>query len=173
MQKPNCIVDGCEKPARSASGTSMCPMHYHRNYRHGSIERVATRLSIAGDTGRYATTDAKGHPVAPPSGKAYVHRVVLYDALGEGPHPCHWCGTLVDWRSTEQQLEVDHLDFDRRNNDVANLVPSCRNCNVGRAMQRRASALREEGWWSGNDTVARLSDPSRRRRPMVGGGKVA
>lgn len=34
-----CTVDGCEKNARSRSA-SLCPMHYHRQYRYGTLQRT-------------------------------------------------------------------------------------------------------------------------------------
>ncbi len=34
-----CAVDRCQKLARSR-GADLCPMHYHRQYRYGTLERV-------------------------------------------------------------------------------------------------------------------------------------
>lgn len=77
-----------------------------------------------------------GHPLAPPSGVVAVHRLVLFDKIGPGPHPCEWCGIPVDWMPGEWTnpgaLVADHLDWDTHNNDPANLVPSCRVCNAHR-----------------------------------------
>lgn len=35
-----CQVEGCNKPARSRVA-SMCPMHYHRQYRYGTLRRTS------------------------------------------------------------------------------------------------------------------------------------
>lgn len=78
------------------------------------------------------------HPTADCRGIVYVHRQVLYDAIGPGWHPCHWCGALVTWRKgfTTDVLVADHVDFDRSNNDRTNLVPSCNICNATRLGNR-------------------------------------
>lgn len=65
------------------------------------------------------------------------HRLVLYREIGPGWHRCHHCGRLVTWDhhhgvQPETALVVDHLDWDRLNNDPANLVPACNDCNARR-----------------------------------------
>jgi hypothetical protein len=69
-----------------------------------------------------------GHPLADRHGQVAEHRKVLYDAIGPGPHPCHWCGTGRDWGGLNG-INVDHLDNDKLNNDVINLAVSCCGCN--------------------------------------------
>ena len=76
----------------------------------------------------YKLIYVKGHPLAMSQGRIYEHRYVLYEAIGDGPHPCHWCGTWLDWH----KIDVDHLDDDRMNNRLENLVVSCRPCNRDR-----------------------------------------
>jgi HNH endonuclease len=68
----------------------------------------------------------------------YEHRYVLYERLGDGPQQCWWCGREVRWK---KDLDVDHLDYDKSNNDPANLVPSCRACNIG-----RGAGCDRKGW---------------------------
>lgn len=89
----------------------------------------------------YKLIYVKGHPLAMSLGRIYEHRYVLYEAIGEGPHPCHWCGTLLDWG---RELHVDHLDDDRLNNDLGNLVVSCRQCNRDR--QRQPHTVLSDDW---------------------------
>ena len=164
MPNPTCTIDGCTKPARSAKA-EWCKMHYHRWYRHGSTDKVSTRSDITASLGRrYRVVPAKGHPMAMANGRAYEHRVVLYDELGPGPHACHWCGTEVDWltKGDPANLIPDHVNGDGADNRLANLVPSCTPCNTTRALQARSEALRAAGWWSSHDTVARLANTSRR-----------
>ena len=86
---------------------------------------------------RYHYTRAIGHPLCvPPSTCMPTHRKVLFDAIGWGPHKCHWCGRSVIWKTrrgvTEDSLLADHLDNDSRNNSPENLVPACTGCNSGR-----------------------------------------
>lgn len=78
---------------------------------------------------------APDHPVVPPCGTTHLSRIILYDAIGEGPHKCHWCNTPVYWTTTYQghdALIVDHIDGDYTNDDLSNLVPSCNTCNNNR-----------------------------------------
>jgi hypothetical protein len=82
----------------------------------------------------YIMIRVPGHPLETACGLVGEHRVVLYDAIGPGPHPCHWCGQPVDWVSDgvgvpRGSLVTDHVDNNVRNNDPSNLVPSCGPCN--------------------------------------------
>ena len=90
---------------------------------------------------RYRT--AKGHPLAPASGRVAVSRLVLYEKIGVGPHTCQWCGTMLTWTFglKADALIVDHLDWDRLNDDPSNLVPSCISCNARRAAPGRRNAI--------------------------------
>ncbi len=79
---------------------------------------------------------ANGHPLATKGTQIYEHRAVLYEKIGHGSHPCHWCGLVVDWTNeglVAGALVVDHLDNNPLNNATDNLVPSCAKCNAGRA----------------------------------------
>ena len=79
-------------------------------------------------------TGQQDHPIANADGTLAEHRKVLYDAIGPGPHACHWkdqfdCGrTSLEW----DNICVDHLDSDTLNNTLENLVVSCRSCNTKR-----------------------------------------
>lgn len=121
-----CAVSDCTKPTR---GRMYCSMHSTRLSRYGSLELPQrpepSRLNANG----YRVIQATGHPVAHRSGTAFEHRVVLYDAIGPGSHPCNWCGKQVSWGS---DLQTDHVDHDPQNNAPDNLVPSCGPCNVRR-----------------------------------------
>lgn len=142
-------------------------MHYHRWYRHGSVDKVATRTEVTASLGRrYRFRYAPGHPLAGKNGKVYEHRFVLFEEIGPGPHSCHWCGTEVDWlpKGDPRELQPDHLNNDGADNRIENLVPACRGCNTARGTQRRHDALREAGWWSNHDTIAELKSGGRCKR---------
>lgn len=167
MTQPTCTLANCNKPSRNTHSPALCKMHYHRQYRHGGVEKVAHLSGVTASLGRrYRTVPAKGHPVAMANGQAYEHRVVLYNTIGPGIHACHWCGTEIEWASkgAPRELQPDHLNNDGADNRPENLVPACRACNTARGGQRRSDALRAAGWWSQNDTVAALVVG---RRPRV------
>lgn len=167
MALGTCAIEACEKPVRSARAT-LCAMHYHRQYRHGSIERSARVTGVSASHGRhYQMTYLPQHPLAAKNGKTYEHRRVLFDQIGPGAHPCHWCTSPVRWeapRFAVDELQVDHINGRTDDNRIENLVPSCRRCNVTRATQARSAALRTAGWWSKHDTIAALTDHRRAER---------
>ncbi|MEU6342216.1 hypothetical protein ABZ883_14890 [Streptomyces sp. NPDC046977] len=77
---------------------------------------------------------APGHPLVVTSPYLPASRVLLYEAIGPGTHPCHHCKEPVTWRPGDQTapgvLVVDHLDRDPMNDALGNLAPSCQTCNV-------------------------------------------
>lgn len=101
----------------------------------------------------YMLLTGSTHPLAR-RGSVFEHRKVLYDAIGPGPHQCHWCSKTLEWGG-RYGLQADHLDGDRLNNDPENLVPSCPGCNMkrspkplyrkGRVTVEDAEKIRESG----------------------------
>lgn len=132
-----CLVDGCSKPANGSKG--MCLMHYTRQLRYGTTERVR-KLSRFEHTNGYVLIPARGHPMAVGYPHAYEHRVVYYDAHGGGPFSCHWCGTNITWA----KLHIDHLDDNKKNNKLENLAASCAECNKKRGAWKSLVTLREQ-----------------------------
>lgn len=167
MTKPTCTLPECDKPSRS-NVPNLCPMHYHRAYRHGDVHKVAHKSGVTASHGRqYKRKTAKGHPAADANGIGYVHRIVLWDAIGPGEHPCYHCKRVVSWdngKGHPDVLQVDHLNNHGDDNRPENLVPSCIECNTARGAQRRSDALREAGFWSVNDTIAATASQTRRPR---------
>lgn len=97
---------------------------------------AAIRYHSAG----YVLVYAPDHPIRTETQlHVYQHRVVLYDAMGPGPHSCHWCGKSLDWPS----IEVDHLNTKRNDNRLCNLVVSCSACNAARAGKKAQITKRE------------------------------
>lgn len=131
--RPACRVDGCDQPRYAKD---LCTTHYTRLRRRGhegSPERERGEFGcgyVNGDG--YRVIHAPGHPLAGAQGKALEHRVVLYEQIGPGSHPCHWCGRSLPWKGGAKGIQVDHLDGDRLNNDAANLVVACLDCNTKR-----------------------------------------
>jgi hypothetical protein len=84
------------------------------------------------------------HPLVHNSPYIPEHRVILWERIGPGSHPCYHCGTLVSWRPGERTkrgaLVSDHLDRDKTNNGPDNLVPSCTACNT----RNRAYTVRDD-----------------------------
>lgn len=84
---------------------------------------------------RYSHASSIGHPLADAKGKIKVHRLVLFNKIGPGKHPCHWCGEIVAWTNAgpiRGALVVDHVNNDGFDNSEENLVPSCSGCNTRR-----------------------------------------
>ncbi len=103
----------------------------------GGLGRTKSLDSITSRRRKYCP----GHPLADDAGYAPQHRMILYDAIGGGTHPCHWCGKPVTWVKhvgpISGSLVVDHVDNDWRNNSRHNLVPSCQPCNGNRTHRVR------------------------------------
>lgn len=101
-----------------------------------------TLTSISADSQHYTDArgyvsikGAKGHPLADTYNRVGLHRVVLWEHLGQPEgSPCHWCGYLLPWKASSQRycINVDHLDNDPSNNTATNLVAACRWCNANR-----------------------------------------
>lgn len=85
---------------------------------------------------------APGHPIAPPSGRVPVARMVLFERIGPGSHKCNWCGKTVRWQIgiAGDCLVADHADGNKSNNHPENVVASCPGCNVWRIRERVAEA---------------------------------
>jgi hypothetical protein len=74
----------------------------------------------------YIQIKLPGHPVSGVRDFAFLHRKVLYDKIGPGTHSCYYCNVEITWFVN---LECDHKDHDKLNNDPDNLVPCCVGCN--------------------------------------------
>lgn len=129
-----CTVEGCSQPLYCRG---YCTTHYTRLLRTGDLRGAARERgqwgsgSVNGDG--YRVGHDAAHPLATAQGKLLAHRSALYEVLGGGLHPCHWCGKRLTWRgAAESRICVDHLNDDRLDNDPANLVAACLDCNTKR-----------------------------------------
>ena len=105
-------------------------LYARRGKRTNEIPAIGYYLS----KGYIVLTGQQEHPLGDKNGHLTKHRKVLFDAIGPGDHECHWCGKLVNWDTEDYNLKlhVDHLDEDKLNNNLDNLVPSCFVCNIKR-----------------------------------------
>lgn len=134
MDETTCTIDGCGKPRYQKR--RMCTTHVMRKHRYGdpSVDRSRTGNTWITENGYAKSGLHHGHPLADESGAIAAHRLALYEVIGVGPHPCHWCGTDVEWLpfrgSWDGVLVVDHLDGNKQNNHPSNLVAACFSCNI-------------------------------------------
>lgn len=136
----SCAFEGCDQPAYQRR--NWCNRHYFQLYRNGAMGVDKSRAGRTWAHSHGYSIRTADHPLAlrRKDGAVYVHRLVLWEMLGPGSHPCHWCGNPVTWAVSHPApgaLEVDHVDGDKGNNASANLVPSCHGCNTRRANGRR------------------------------------
>jgi hypothetical protein len=132
-----CEVPDCNRPRYARE---VCVMHYCRLRATGQVGEAAPKIAARGaghiTAHGYRTVQRRDHPLglARAQHRIEEHRIVLFDAIGSGPHRCHWCGRDLDWFGIpgDSMLVVDHLNDDRLNNDPSNLVPSCLGCNTSR-----------------------------------------
>lgn len=136
----------CDKPA---AVRGWCHKHYSAWQRHGdplhaAYSKIGEHPKCAKDckcgkhkAGWAAKTKYKllfgqhNHPIANRGGWLYEHRKVLFDKIGPGPHPCHWCGVSLEWGGMKGVI-ADHMNRNKKDNRPENLVPSCQTCNTTR-----------------------------------------
>lgn len=130
-QLPKCKSDWCDgKATRTQVG--LCEGCYMRQWRTGSARpRVQHRGWHRTGSG-YVICHCSKHPLANKHGVVAQHRQVLYDAIGDGPHSCVWCGITIGW----SEIAVDHLNDIKDDNRVENLAVSCNGCNRARGAMK-------------------------------------
>lgn len=91
----------------------------------------------------------EGHALLPPGGSPIVpeHRLVLFEKIGAGSHPCYRCGTVVEWMpgagAVRGAVITDHVNRDRADNSPGNLEPACVDCSLA----NRSNTLTDADLW--------------------------
>lgn len=130
---PNCSVEGCKTKATRV-GCGMCETHFYRLRRTGSTKDPVFKNWTKATNGYIAMMD-KNHFLSGRNGMMYQHRFVLFESIGTGEHSCYWCREKIEWKATgKRKLVVDHLDGNKENNSLDNLVASCHRCNASRGL---------------------------------------
>jgi hypothetical protein len=138
--RPPCSTPGCDKLA-NRKGSGLCEGCYMRMRRKGTTDyKPAPRYRTEQSVG-YIWVREPSHPLADSTGLVYEHRFVFYNEHGIGPFKCHWCGLDIEWET----MHVDHLDDDKTNNNIDNLVPSCPLCNQKRGRWKMIAKQRANG----------------------------
>ena len=133
MQRPykTCRHEGCDKPATRVQA-QLCENCYGRMRRRGTTDYWHPDARIKDCQGYWRVYDPN-HPLANRNSRVYEHRLIAYQHYGPGRQTCGWCGCGLTWGD----LHIDHLDDDRDNNHIGNLVISCGTCNRARTAARR------------------------------------
>lgn len=131
MIDDTCGAPGCESRRYLRNRSRYCNPHRWRLKRYGSFEAPIRALVPYVETNGYVKV-----------GHRYVHREVLFAKIGDGEHPCNWCGRVLTWGL---DLLTDHVDGDKLNNEPSNLVPACNPCNVRRGKQAKAPSHCKRG----------------------------
>lgn len=121
-----CSTVGCQNKA-NRKGAGLCEGCYMRLRRKGTTDYKELPRRINQSAG-YIWLREPTHPLSDKNGLVYEHRFVFHKHNGDGPFNCHWCGAVISWDC----MDVDHLDDNKSNNDISNLVSSCHKCNTKR-----------------------------------------
>ena len=125
---PKCKVEDCNNRATRIS-YGLCEACYYRLRRHGSTKRRKPKYKYKRKDG-YTYLFKPGHPIATKLGRVFEHRYVFYEDVGGAEPACFWCGCSVGW----DKSHIDHLNENKNDNRIENLVYSCGDCNRARGM---------------------------------------
>lgn len=132
-----CHISGCNTRARSVK-SALCEKHYYRLRRNGSLELHEWPAIRIEASGYVQVFPPEGHPLTPAAGRVREHRLVMFDHRGFGPYVCRWCEAPLTWES----MDIDHVDANKQNNAIENLVPACPQCNRDRGTPKMIATQR-------------------------------
>lgn len=123
-----CSADGCERSSMYKS-LCLCQKHYFRLRRTGTVaKREQSRAKKITTPNGYVRVWDKDHPLACQRGYVFEHRHAMWSVVGASVGNCQLCGKAESWET----CHIDHIDNDRKNNNISNLRVLCRGCNVKR-----------------------------------------
>lgn len=105
----------------------VCQKHYFRFMRKGHYSLKTPKYRL-GHSGGYIQLKEPNHPLASKGGYVYEHRLIYYEKISKEVSSCQICEKPVSWNN----VHIDHIDENRRNNSMENLRALCNGCNVSR-----------------------------------------
>jgi hypothetical protein len=134
---PPCKHIGCNRKA-SRVESGLCEACYYQKRRTGSLDRVL-RIGRTVNKQGYVSICDPTHPLFSKTQRYVIeHRKVIYDSMNGADPNCYWCGVQLKWRyidvngKKKTSVVIDHLNENKSDNRVSNLVASCNNCNRAR-----------------------------------------
>lgn len=126
LESGPCSTQGCSGKA-THRGRTVCETCSGRIRRTGSADQRKPAYRYTTGAG-YIKLLRPDHPLSDASGAVFEHRLMVFEQLGPGAHPCFWCGVHIGW----PDAVIDHLNEDKQDNSAANLAYSCNDCNRAR-----------------------------------------
>lgn len=134
---PLCKHIGCNRKATRIEA-GLCDACYCQKRRTGSLERVLRVGRTVNKQGYVSICDPQ-HPLFNKTQHSVSeHRKVYYDASGGMDPDCYWCGADLRWADVDaggnkkSSVVIDHLNENKTDNRIENLVASCNKCNRAR-----------------------------------------
>lgn len=126
----SCSAPDCKNKATRV-GSGLCENCYYRKRRTGSTDRPQIKGRYLTGSG-YVKLLVPTHPLSDTKGLVSEHRKVMHDHTGGGDVPCHWCEDILSWSvhyRSPNAVVIDHLNENKSDNRLSNLVCSCTRCN--------------------------------------------
>lgn len=124
---PECKSSWCNKKAnRIESG--WCEACYISARRNNGTPKQKVYLYKHSTPAGYVKLYKPNHPLVDSNGFVFEHRYVMYEKHNGSCSNCAWCDKALEWNS----LVIDHLNENKSDNSVDNLVFSCNQCNRAR-----------------------------------------